>query len=258
MPLKFYNTLTKKKEDFVPLVDKKVGMYVCGITPYDYCHLGHGRCYTVFDAIRRYLAWKGYEVTFVQNFTDIDDKIINRARETGDDPVLLAKRFSDEYFVEADALGIMRADKYPKVTEHVEDIVALAQKLVDIGIAYETDDGVYYDVSKFPKYGKLSGQPLENLLAGARITPTEQKKNPGDFALWKKAKPGEPSWPSPWGEGRPGWHVECSAMSMKYLGETFDIHGGGQDLIFPHHEDEVAQSEGATGKQFVKYWLHNG
>lgn len=258
MALNVYNTLSKKKEVFVPLEKESVKMYVCGITPYDYCHLGHGRCYTTFDTIRRYLLFQGYDVKYVQNFTDVDDKIINRAKEQGRDPFELSAFFSNEYFRDADALGIKRADVYPKVTAHIAEIIALVQRIMDNGFAYAVEDGVYFDVSKFREYGKLSGQPLENLVAGARVAPGEFKNDPADFALWKNAKEGEPFWESPWGNGRPGWHIECSAMSMKHLGEQIDVHGGGQDLIFPHHEDEVAQSEAATGKTFSKYWLHNG
>ncbi len=258
MALNVYNTRSKSKEEFSPREKGKVKMYVCGITPYDYCHLGHGRCYTTFDTARRYLLHLGYEVKYVQNFTDVDDKIINRARERNEDPFALSSRFSEEYFADADALGIMRADEYPKVTKHIPEIISLVQTLVAKGFAYAVEDGVYFDVSKFKEYGKLSGQPLENLVAGARIAPGEFKRNAGDFALWKTAKAAEPFWESPWGNGRPGWHIECSAMALKHLGEQIDVHGGGLDLIFPHHEDEVAQSEAATGKPFVKYWMHNG
>ncbi|MFA6049340.1 MAG: cysteine--tRNA ligase [Candidatus Micrarchaeia archaeon] len=258
MALNVFNTLKGEKEGFAPLQTGKVGMYVCGITPYDYCHLGHGRCYTAFDTIRRYLLHLGFEVKFVQNFTDIDDKIIRRASEQKKDPLELSAFFSEEYFKEADALGIMRAGVYPKVTQHIPEIISLVEKLVAKGFAYAAGDGVYFDVAKFPGYGKLSRQPLEKLVAGARVAPGDFKHSPADFAIWKNAKEGEPFWESPWGRGRPGWHIECSAMSSKYLGETFDIHGGGQDLVFPHHEDEIAQSEAANGKPFVKYWLHNG
>ncbi len=264
MALKVFNTLTHKKEAFVPLEPGKVRMYVCGITPYDFCHLGHGRCYVSFDVIRRYLSFKEMDVTYVQNFTDIDDKIINRAKEKGEDPMALSERFSSEYFTDMDRLGVLRADKYPKVTQTILGIIAFVSRLVANGSAYEVESpngngkDVYFEVSKFPKYGKLSGQPLDQLRAGARVEVDERKKNPEDFALWKSAKPGEPSWDSPWGKGRPGWHIECSVMSTENLGDTIDIHGGGQDLIFPHHEDEIAQSEAATGKQFARYWLHNG
>ncbi len=260
MPLRVYNTLSREKEEFRPLHGKKVGMYVCGVTPYDLCHLGHARAYVTFDMVRRYLEFSGYDVKHVQNFTDVDDKIINKARKEGDPfkATEIAQRFIDEYFNEMDALGIKRAHVYPKVSEHMKEIIALVEKLLAKGIAYEVDGNIFYDVSKFPTYGKLSKQPMDQIKAGARIEVDERKRNPVDFALWKKAKPDEPYWESPWGKGRPGWHIECSAMSMKYLGETLDIHGGGMDLIFPHHENEIAQSEGATGKQFSKYWIHNG
>ena len=259
-----FDTLSKGKKKFVPLEEGKVRMYVCGITPYDYCHLGHGRCYTAFDVIRRYLAFCGYKVKYVQNFTDIDDKIIKRASEAKQDPFALSERFSEEYFVDMDSLGILRADEYPLVTKNIPDIIKFVQRLISNGYAYVVEGqhgsgkDVYYEVSRFIPYGKLSGQPLEKLRAGARIDVDERKKNAEDFALWKSAKPGEPSWDSPWGKGRPGWHIECSVMSTKNLGDTLDIHGGGQDLIFPHHEDEIAQSEAATGKPFANYWLHNG
>jgi len=264
MALAVFDTLSKGKKKFVPQKEGKVGMYVCGITPYDYCHLGHGRCYTAFDVVRRYLAYRGYEVKYVQNFTDIDDKIIKRAAEAKQDPFALSKKFSDEYFVDMDALGIRRADAYPLVTQTIPDIVKFVERLIRNGYGYaiEGEHGsgkdVYFEVSKFVAYGKLSGQERENLKAGARIGVDERKKAAEDFALWKSAKPGEPSWDSPWGKGRPGWHIECSVMSTKHLGDTLDIHGGGQDLIFPHHEDEIAQSEAATGKTFANYWLHNG
>jgi len=264
MSLVVFNTLSKQKEKFEPQAAGKVKMYVCGVTPYDYCHMGHGRCYTAFDVVRRYLKYSGYDVKYVQNFTDIDDKIIKRAKEAKQDPLVLSKKFSDEYFVDMDKLGIKRADAYPYVTQTIPDIIKFVQRLITNGYAYvvEGQNGagkdVYYEVSRFVSYGKLSGQPLDKLRAGARIDVDERKKNPEDFALWKSAKPEEPSWDSPWGKGRPGWHIECSVMSTKHLGDTLDIHGGGQDLIFPHHEDEIAQSEAATGKPFSKYWLHNG
>ncbi len=264
MPIKVFNTLTKKMEDFHPVSEREpgrereVGMYVCGVTPYDYSHLGHARTYAAFDIIKRYLEYRGFKVRYVQNITDIDDKIIKRANEKGADPFKLSLEFQKSALEDMDALKVARADKYPKVTEHIPEIIALAKKLVERGYAYETEDGVYFEVEKFPGYGKLSKQSPDEIKAGARIEIDEKKRNPADFALWKKAKPGEPSFESPWGKGRPGWHIECSAMSMKYLGDTFDIHGGGRDLIFPHHENEIAQSEAATGKQFVKYWLHTG
>jgi cysteinyl-tRNA synthetase len=264
MAIRVFNTLSKSKEDFKPLEAGKAGIYVCGITPYDYCHIGHGRCYVAFDVIRRYLAHKGLAVKYVQNFTDIDDKIINRAKETGEDPLALSKRFSEEYFVDFDRLGVRRADEYTYVTGYLPQIIAFIGKILSNGYAYAVagqsgfGQDVFFEVSKFKDYGRLSGQPLEKLRAGARVEINERKKNPEDFALWKSAKPGEPSWDSPWGKGRPGWHIECSVMSAANLGDTFDIHGGGQDLIFPHHEDEIAQSQAATGKPFARYWLHNG
>lgn len=233
-------------------------MYVCGPTTYNYIHLGNARPLVVFDIIRRYLEYKGYEVTYVQNFTDVDDKIINRAHEEGISSAELAQKYIDEYFHDADHLGVRRADYQPRVSQHISDIIEVIQVLVDKGYAYEVEGDVYYRVGAFAGYGRLSGRSTDEMLAGARVEVDERKENPLDFALWKKAKPGEPSWASPWGPGRPGWHIECSVMSMKYLGETLDIHGGGADLIFPHHENEIAQSEAYTGKPFVKYWLHNG
>ncbi len=258
MTLKIYNTLTRSKESFVPLKEGHIGVYVCGITAYDRCHIGHARSAVVFDVIVRFLRAEGFDVKFVRNFTDIDDKIINRANEEGISTEELAEREIGHFYQDMDALGVLRADVEPRATEHIPEIIALIEKLVEKGFAYESGGDVYFSVRKFPEYGKLSGRDLEQLMAGARIMPGEKKKDPLDFALWKSAKPGEPSWDSPWGKGRPGWHIECSAMSMKYLGETFDIHGGGLDLAFPHHENEIAQSEAATGKEFVKYWVHNG
>ncbi len=256
--MKLYNTVTRQKEEFVPLHPGEVRMYSCGPTVYNYFHIGNARPFIIFDVFRRYMEYKGYKVTFVQNFTDIDDKMIQRANEEGITVKELAERYIEEYFKDADALGIRRATYHPKATEHIEEIIDIIQRLIDKGLAYEVNGDVYYDVEAFKDYGKLSGQNLEDLSLGARIDVNESKKHPMDFALWKSEKPGEPSWDSPWGKGRPGWHIECSAMSMKYLGETIDIHSGGQDLVFPHHENEVAQSEGATGKQFVRYWIHNG
>ncbi len=256
--MRVYNTLTKQKEEFRPLREGEVRMYVCGPTVYDYTHLGHARTYVAFDVIRRYLEHKGYMVLMVMNFTDIDDKIIRRANETGEDPKELAEKFLRYFLEDMRALKIKPADIYPRVTEHIEEIIDFVRKLEDRGYAYEGSDGVYFEVQKFGDYGKLSGIKLEELRQGARVEPGEGKKNPEDFALWKKAKPGEPKWPSPWGEGRPGWHIECSTMSTKYLGEQFDIHGGGNDLIFPHHENEIAQTEACTGKPWVRYWLHTG
>ncbi|MBA1336428.1 MAG: Cysteinyl-tRNA synthetase [Firmicutes bacterium] len=256
--MKLYNTLTRKKEEFVPLEKGKVRMYVCGPTVYNYFHIGNARPFIIFDVLRRYLEYKGYEVIFVQNFTDIDDKMINRAAEENITVEELAERFIHEYFIDADGLGIRRATVHPRATCHIGEIIEIIEKLEQKGLAYEADGDVYFSAQKFSGYGKLSGQSLDELNAGARIEVNEAKENPADFALWKKQKPGEPAWDSPWGKGRPGWHIECSAMATKYLGETIDIHAGGQDLIFPHHENEIAQSEGASGKPFARYWLHNG
>ncbi|NLZ38547.1 MAG: cysteine--tRNA ligase [Firmicutes bacterium] len=256
--MRVFNTRTHQKEDFIPINGKKVGIYVCGPTVYDYFHIGNARIFIVFDVIRRYLEWRGYDVTFVQNFTDIDDKMINRAKELGITVAELAERNIAAYFEDAEALGIKPADVHPRATEHIPEIIALISNLIEKGLAYNVDGDVYFHTPAFPPYGELSQQSLEDLVAGARVEIDERKKHPLDFALWKKQKPGEPAWESPWGPGRPGWHIECSAMSMKYLGETFDIHAGGPDLIFPHHENEKAQSEGATGKPFAKYWLHAG
>lgn len=256
--MRISNSLTNKREEFVPLHDDQVNIYACGPTVYNYIHIGNARPLIVFDTLRRYLAYRGYNVRFVQNFTDIDDKMINRAREEGTTVKALADRYIEEYFRDAEALNVLPATVQPKATENMDAILDLVQKLVDSGHAYAVDGDVYFDTTTFPGYGKLSGQNLEDLELGIRIDVDERKKNPADFALWKAKKDGEPSWESPWGEGRPGWHIECSAMSMKYLGETLDIHGGGQDLKFPHHENEIAQSEAATGKPFSRYWMHNG
>lgn len=256
--MKIYNTQSGRKEELVTLNPGQVNMYVCGPTTYNYIHLGNARPLVVFDMVRRYLAFRGYRVRYVQNFTDVDDKIINRAREEGDDPIQLAERYIREYFADADALGIVRADIHPRVSDHIPDIITAIEGLIAKGYAYEVDGDVYYRVKAFQGYGKLSGRSLEDMLAGARVEVDERKEEPVDFALWKRAKPGEPSWESPWGPGRPGWHIECSVMSTKYLGETLDIHGGGADLIFPHHENEIAQAEAYTGKPFVNYWMHNG
>ena len=250
--------MTRKKQEFVPVEQGKAKIYACGPTVYDFFHIGNARPFIIFDALRRYLEYIGYDVTFVQNFTDVDDKMIARAQKEGVTLAELGQKFINEYYKDAQGLGIKEADYHPLATKHMGDIIKLVKKLVDNGHAYEVDGDVYYDVSSFPEYGKLSGQSMEDLQAGARIDVTDVKRNPEDFALWKAAKEGEDSWDSPWGKGRPGWHIECSAMSMKYLGETFDIHGGGQDLVFPHHENEIAQSEGATGKTFANYWMHNG
>ncbi len=258
MSLRVYNTLSGKKEEFRPLVPGKVGMYVCGVTVYDYCHIGHARANIVFDIVYRYLQYSNYDVTYVRNYTDVDDKIINRANERGISSKQLAEEFIRAFDEDMAALGLRKPTYEPKATEYIDRIITLAEQLIDKGMAYESGGDVYYSVAKFPAYLKLSKRNMEEMQAGARIAPGEQKRNPMDFALWKAAKPGEPSWESPWGAGRPGWHIECSAMSSSLLGDTFDIHGGGRDLIFPHHENEIAQSEGASGKPFVKYWLHNG
>ena len=257
--MQIYNTQTRKKEEFVPIEPGKVSIYACGPTVYNYIHIGNARPAIVFDTLRRYLEHKGYRVRFVQNFTDIDDKMIRRANEEGITVKELGERFIREYYQDADALGIERATVNPKATEHIPEIIAIIRKLEEKGLAYACENGdVYYNTQAFPSYGKLCGQNLDDLESGARIDTDPNKRHPMDFALWKAQKPGEPAWDSPWGKGRPGWHIECSAMSMKYLGETIDIHCGGKDLVFPHHENEIAQSEGATGKPFVHYWMHNG
>ncbi len=256
--MRIYNTLTGKKEDFVPVEPGKVKMYACGITAYDHCHIGHARSSVVFDIMRRYMKYKGLDFRYVRNFTDIDDKIINRAKQEQIPWDEVARKYIAEYYSDMDALGVGRADVEPKATEHIAEIIDLVKGLIDRGYAYEIDGSVYFEVEKFAGYGKLSKRDLEDMMAGARIEVDERKKNPMDFALWKSSKEGEPAWESPWGPGRPGWHIECSAMSLKHLGETFDIHGGGADLIFPHHENEIAQSEAFTGKTFVRYWVHNG
>ncbi len=258
MSIRIYNTLSRKKELLQPLEENHVKLYVCGITSYDYCHIGHARSALVFDMAVRYLRYRGYQVTFVRNFTDIDDKIIARAAEQGVESDALAQRFIDEFYRDMDALGVLRPDLEPRATEHIPEMIELVQELIEQGLAYPSGGDVYYRVGRFSEYGCLSGRSLDDMQAGARIEVNTQKENPMDFALWKRAKPGEPKWESPWGEGRPGWHIECSAMSRKYLGETFDIHGGGKDLIFPHHENEIAQSSGATGKPFAKLWMHHG
>ncbi|MGP1563617.1 cysteine--tRNA ligase [Filifactor alocis] len=256
--MRFYNTLTRRKDEFVPIEKNKVKMYSCGPTVYNYFHIGNARPFIIFDTLRNYLEYRGYEVTFVQNFTDVDDKIINRANEEGISPLEVADKYIKDYFVDADGLGIRRASVHPRVTECIEDIIEFIEELIQKGHAYEIDGDVYYDTKSFDGYGKLSRQNMEELNAGARIDVDDRKKSPSDFALWKKKKEGEIGWISPWGEGRPGWHIECSVMSRKYLGDTIDIHSGGQDLIFPHHENEIAQSEGRSGKEFAHYWLHNG
>ena len=256
--LTLYNTLSGKQEEFKPLTPKQVRMYVCGVTVYDYCHIGHARSALVFDVLRRYLEYSGYEVTFVKNFTDVDDKIIKRANEQHVSYEALTSRYIDAYYEDMGKLGIKPASIEPKATDHMTQIIGLTDRLVKNGLAYTIDGDVYFQVEKYKDYGRLSKRKLDELQAGARVEVDERKRHPMDFALWKRSKPGEPSWPSPWGTGRPGWHIECSAMSIKYLGETFDIHGGGMDLIFPHHENEIAQSCGATGKEFANYWIHNG
>lgn len=258
MSLRVYNTMSGKKEEFQPLVPGKVGMYVCGVTVYDYCHIGHARANIVFDIIFRYLQFAGYETTYVRNYTDVDDKIINRANEREISSHDLAEEFIRAFDEDMASLGLIKPTHEPRATEYIQQIIEINQKLIDKGKAYESAGDVYYSVDKFPDYLKLSKRNMDEMQAGARVSPGEQKQNPMDFALWKAAKPGEPSWGSPWGAGRPGWHIECSAMSSSLLGDSFDIHGGGRDLIFPHHENEIAQSEGASGKPFVKYWLHNG
>ena len=258
MALRVYNSLGKKKEHFEPLVPGKVRMYVCGPTVYDSCHIGHARSVIVFDVIVRYLKTKGFDVTYVRNFTDVDDKIIDKANQLGIDSQEVAERFIKEFNEDMDALNVERANIEPKATEHISQIIQFIERLIEKGFAYRINGDVYYSVEKFKEYGKLSGRRLEDMEAGARVEIDERKHNPFDFVLWKSSKPGEPAWESPWGKGRPGWHIECSAMSNEYLGETFDIHGGGKDLNFPHHENEIAQSEAIFGKPFVKYWIHNG
>ena len=256
--MKIFNTMTRKKEDFIPVKDGKASIYVCGSTVYDFIHIGNARPMVVFDTLRRYLAYRGYDVTYVQNFTDIDDKMIRRANESGITVKELGDRFINEFYTDAKGLGILPASVNPRATEHINEIIGLVKNLEDKGHAYNVDGDVYFDTESFPGYGRLCGQNLDDLNLGARIDVNSVKKNPMDFALWKSKKEGEPYWESPWGQGRPGWHIECSAMSMKYLGETFDIHAGGLDLIFPHHENEIAQSECCTGHKFAKYWMHNG
>ena len=259
MTIKVFNTLTKQKEEFVPRQAGKVSMYVCGVTPYNHPHIGNARPFVTWDVIRRYLEHQGYEVFHIQNFTDVDDKIIKTANAEGITWDVVANRYIASYFAVMDQLNIKRAHIYPRVSEHMDDIIQMVKTLVDKGYAYEIDGDVYYSVEKFTDYGKLSGRSLEDMKAGARVDVDERKHHPMDFALWKSAKPNEPAWDSPWGKGRPGWHIECSAMSLKYLGNGFDFHGGGSDLIFPHHENEIAQSEAFTGEApFVHYWLHNG
>jgi cysteinyl-tRNA synthetase len=258
MGLSVFNTLGNRKEPFLPLQPGKVRMYVCGVTVYDLCHIGHARANVVFDTIVRYLRRRGFDVTFVRNFTDIDDKIIRRANQEGVAAREIAERYIRAFYEDFDRMGLLRPDIEPRATDHIPEILRLVGRLVDAGKAYVVDGDVYYSVKGFPAYGKLSGKNTEDLQAGARVDVDERKRDPLDFALWKASKPGEPSWDSPWGAGRPGWHIECSAMAMKHLGETFDIHGGGKDLVFPHHENEIAQSEGVTGRPYARFWIHNG
>ncbi|MFI5326001.1 MAG: cysteine--tRNA ligase [Candidatus Rokuibacteriota bacterium] len=258
MATRVFNTLTRGKEDLAPVHAGEVRIYVCGVTVYDLSHIGHGRSGIVFDVMRRYLKHRGHAVKFVKNFTDIDDKIIRKANQEGVSAQEISERYIEEYRTDMASLGVAPADIEPKATEHVPQMIALIERLIAKGVAYPVEGDVYFEVRRFPGYGKLSGKNLEELQAGARVEVDERKRDPMDFALWKATKPGEPAWKSPWGQGRPGWHIECSAMAMQYLGEMLDIHGGGEDLIFPHHENEIAQSEAATGKPFSRYWLHNG
>lgn len=256
--LRVYNTLSGSKDLFEPMVPGKVRMYVCGVTVYDYCHIGHARSALVFDVLRRYLEYSGFAVEFAKNFTDVDDKIIKRANEQGVSCERVTTTYIQAYYEDMEKLGVRRATLEPRATEHIADIVALVDTLLGKGMAYRVEGDVYFQVDRYPVYGRLSKRKMDDLQAGARVDVDERKRHPMDFALWKGSKPGEPSWDSPWGPGRPGWHIECSAMAMRHLGETFDIHGGGMDLIFPHHENEIAQSCGATGKEFARYWVHNG
>lgn len=257
--MQIYNTMTRRKEELVPLKPGEISIYVCGPTVYSFIHIGNARPLIVFDTLRRYLEYRGYKVKFVQNFTDVDDKVIRRANEDGCSIRDVAEKYIAEYYKDAEALNVKKATVAPRATEHMDEIISLIKSLIEKGHAYPADNGdVYFAVRSYDSYGKLTGQSIESLESGARIDPGEHKRDPLDFALWKSAKPGEPSWDSPWGKGRPGWHIECSAMSMSILGETFDIHAGGKDLIFPHHENEIAQSEACTGKPFARYWMHNG
>ncbi|HHT50753.1 MAG TPA: cysteine--tRNA ligase [Eubacteriaceae bacterium] len=256
--MKLFNTLSRNKEEFIPITPGKIKMYVCGPTVYNYFHVGNARPFIVFDVLRRYFEYIGYEVTYIQNFTDVDDKIINRAQVEGVSPTEISNKYIEEYFIDADGLGIKRATIHPRVSDNIEGIIDMIKALEDKGLAYNKNGNVYYRAIRFKDYGKLSKQSLEDLDIGSRIEVNEEKEHPMDFALWKKQKPGEPAWESPWGPGRPGWHIECSVMAKRYLGETIDIHGGGQDLIFPHHENEIAQSEGAHNQPFARYWIHNG
>ena len=256
--MRVYNTLGRKKEEFVPLTPGHVRIYVCGVTVYDLSHVGHARSAMMFDVIQRHFRFKGYRVTFVRNFTDVEDKIIRRANAEGVPAAELSERYVQAFREDMAAIGVAPADAEPKATEHIPEMVAMIERLVTKGFAYTVDGDVYFEIRRFQPYGRLSGKNLDELLAGARVEVDERKRDPRDFALWKSSKPGEPAWPSPWGPGRPGWHIECSAMAIKYLGESFDIHGGGEDLIFPHHECEIAQSEADTGRPLARYWLHNG
>ncbi len=258
MAIRIYNTLTGKKEEFSPLHQNQVGMYVCGVTVYDLCHAGHARSAIIFDMVYRYFRYRGYQVTFVRNFTDIDDKIIQRAIQEKTDYKAIAERYIREFEVDMGGLGLEKATVEPRATDHILEMIQLVSILIEKGYAYQGGSDIFFSVERFRDYGKLAKRNLEEMQAGARVEIDEKKRNPLDFVLWKGSKPGEPFWESPWGKGRPGWHIECSVMSMKYLGETFDIHGGGKDLIFPHHENEIAQSEGATEKPFARYWIHNG
>lgn len=258
MSLLIFNTLTRKKEEFTPLIEKQIGMYVCGVTVYDYCHVGHARAAIVFDTFYRYFQYRGYDVRFVRNFTDIDDKIINRANEEGVTWQEINSKYISAFYEDMGKLNIAAPTEEPKATDHIPEMLDMIQSLVDQDKAYESEGDVFYSIKSFKEYGCLSGKNIDDLQSGARVEVNDIKRDPLDFALWKKSKPGEPFWDSPWGQGRPGWHIECSAMSKKYLGDTFDIHGGGKDLVFPHHENEIAQSCGCTGKQPVRYWVHNG
>ncbi len=258
MALQVYNTLARKKEEFIPLEPGKVRLYVCGVTVYDYCHIGHARSVIVFDVIYRYLMHLGYEVTYVRNFTDIDDKIIRRANQEGTDYRTIADKYIQAFYEDMDSLGVLRPTIEPLATDHIQGMIEIIEQLFKNGAAYHSGGDVFYRVDRFNGYGKLSGRELDDMMAGARVEVDENKANPLDFVLWKGSKPGEPAWESPWGPGRPGWHIECSAMGSRYLGQTMDIHGGGKDLVFPHHENEIAQSEMAFGRQFVRYWIHNG
>lgn len=254
--MRVFNTLTRQKEEFIPIITGEVKMYVCGPTVYNFFHIGNGRTFIVFDTIRRYLEYRGYKVRFVQNFTDIDDKMINKANDEGITVKELGDKYIKEYYQDADSLKIERATVNPRATEYIHDIIKFVEELIEAGFAYEVDGDVYYSTKKFDNYGRLVGQNLDDLQVGARISVDERKKDPMDFAVWKAQKPGEPAWESPWGPGRPGWHIECSCMAKKLLGDTIDIHAGGMDLRFPHHENEIAQSEALTGKTFANYWLH--